>query len=222
MSFVEVMTDVFAPMFGFFNSLLGSIFLFGLMLILLMLSLLLLGRSRRKRAQAASAGPIEPTIAPASETTPETTPESASESASELAGEQGSASADAVVISASAPEAVDANAATQEDDTATASSVQPAKANGFSFFKRKKTKTAAAPESGTPESVSPDVGAAGGTPAMPSFEDAEGEGTERNEMLSQVEQEMLATRQLYLNGHISKDVYIAETRTLYERAQRSE
>jgi len=34
-----------------------------------------------------------------------------------------------------------------------------------------------------------------------------------------IEQEMLATRQLYLDGFISKEVYIAETRSLFQKAQ---
>ena len=37
--------------------------------------------------------------------------------------------------------------------------------------------------------------------------------------LAAIEQEMLATRQLYLDGVISKDVYVAETRNLYGKAQ---
>ena len=37
--------------------------------------------------------------------------------------------------------------------------------------------------------------------------------------LAAIEREMLATRQLYLDGVISKDVYVAETRNLYGKAQ---
>jgi hypothetical protein len=37
--------------------------------------------------------------------------------------------------------------------------------------------------------------------------------------LSAIEQEMLATRQLFLDGVISKDVYLVETRSLYGKAQ---
>jgi len=48
----------------------------------------------------------------------------------------------------------------------------------------------------------------------PSAASAEPVGT-----LAAIEQEMLATRQLYLDGVISKDVYVAETRTLYTKAQ---
>ena len=34
-----------------------------------------------------------------------------------------------------------------------------------------------------------------------------------------LEQEMLATRQLYLDGLITKEVYVTETRALYDKAQ---
>ena len=37
--------------------------------------------------------------------------------------------------------------------------------------------------------------------------------------LAAIEQEMLAIRQLFADGHILKDVYIAETRRLYGRAK---
>ena len=37
--------------------------------------------------------------------------------------------------------------------------------------------------------------------------------------LAAIEQEMLATRQLYLDGVISRDVYVTETRNLYNKAQ---
>ena len=40
--------------------------------------------------------------------------------------------------------------------------------------------------------------------------------------LAAIEQEMLATRQLYLDGVISKDVYVAETRNLYGKAQQKQ
>jgi len=37
--------------------------------------------------------------------------------------------------------------------------------------------------------------------------------------LSAIEQEMLAVRQLFADGHIVKDVYVAETRRLYSKAK---
>ena len=37
--------------------------------------------------------------------------------------------------------------------------------------------------------------------------------------LAAIEQEMLAIRQLFVDGHILKDVYVAETRRLYSKAK---
>ena len=37
--------------------------------------------------------------------------------------------------------------------------------------------------------------------------------------LKAIEQEMLAVRQLYNNGHLIKDVYVSETRRLYQKAR---
>lgn len=46
-----------------------------------------------------------------------------------------------------------------------------------------------------------------------------GKDLEDDKFLLGIEQEMLATRQLFLDGVISKQVYVAETRSLYEKAQ---
>lgn len=67
-----------------------------------------------------------------------------------------------------------------------------APAGGFRFFKRK---SKAAGDDATSQSVEDDV------------------------FLLGLEQEMLATRQLYLDGLITKEVYVTETRALYEKAQ---
>ena len=64
--------------------------------------------------------------------------------------------------------------------------------SGFRFFKRKGRGVASKPSSDDPED---DV------------------------FLLGLEQEMLATRQLYLDGLISKEVYVTETRALYDKAQ---
>ena len=37
--------------------------------------------------------------------------------------------------------------------------------------------------------------------------------------LGEIEQEMLAVRRLYMEGHVIKDVYVSETRRLYAKAQ---
>lgn len=73
----------------------------------------------------------------------------------------------------------------------TAPSPPTGEGSGFRFFKRK-GKDAAASSNGEPED---DV------------------------FLLGLEQEMLATRQLYLDGLISKEVYVTETRALYDKAQ---
>lgn len=67
-----------------------------------------------------------------------------------------------------------------------------APAGGFRFFKRK-AKAAAGAEDAT--AADDDV------------------------FLLGLEQEMLATRQLYLDGLITKEVYVTETRALYDKAQ---
>ena len=47
-----------------------------------------------------------------------------------------------------------------------------------------------------------------------------GRSTDSNETaLKAIEQEMLTVRQRYIDGHILKDVYVAETRRLYDRAK---
>ena len=67
-----------------------------------------------------------------------------------------------------------------------------APAGGFRFFKRKSKATG---DDATSQSVEDDV------------------------FLLGLEQEMLATRQLYLDGLITKEVYVTETRALYKKAQ---
>ena len=65
-------------------------------------------------------------------------------------------------------------------------------APGFTFFKKRGATKAGQSETANPED---DV------------------------FLLGLEQEMLATRQLYLDGLISKEVYVTETRALYDKAQ---
>ena len=68
----------------------------------------------------------------------------------------------------------------------------PQPAAGFKFFKKRSKSEA---ESAKPVDPEDDV------------------------FLLGLEQEMLATRQLYLDGLISKEVYVTETRALYDKAQ---
>jgi hypothetical protein len=84
-----------------------------------------------------------------------------------------------------------------------------AQANGFTFFRRKAStrECGAAPLSDT-SSGEEDYTS---NNASTSLGD--------NDVLEGLEQEMLATRQLYLDGTISKEVYVSETRALYQKAK---
>ena len=85
-----------------------------------------------------------------------------------------------------------------------------AQTNGFTFFKRK---------SGNRECVA--------ATTLNDISSSEGAYTSNNDstvigddaVLAGLEQEMLATRQLYLDGTISKEVYVSETRVLYQKAK---
>ena len=50
--------------------------------------------------------------------------------------------------------------------------------------------------------------------------DARSEASGEDPALKAIEQEMLAVRQLYNNGHLIREVYVSETRRLYEKAWR--
>ena len=84
-----------------------------------------------------------------------------------------------------------------------------AQANGFTFFKRKSNtrECAAAPLSDT--SLGEEDYTSNNASTALSDDD----------VLAGLEQEMLATRQLYLDGTISKEVYVSETRALYQKAK---
>ena len=79
-----------------------------------------------------------------------------------------------------------------DEDTPSDGERGEAPAGGFRFFKRKSKAVA---------------------------EDVPAESLEDDVFLLGLEQEMLATRQLYLDGLITKEVYITETRALYDKAQ---
>lgn len=180
---------------SFFNTLIGSLVLLAFMGVLMILSLILLSRSRKKQAAKAAADDkmIEPSIEPAVDDAVPAISETAEEDMTILA---------ASAVDAVADDAGDKGSPASDSAAVTsdASNVEAAAPAGFSFFRRKKSSnskvasTDATDVADLPEMVE--------TPA-----------------LHAVEQEMLATRQLYLNGHISKDVYVAETRALYARAK---
>lgn len=99
-------------------------------------------------------------------------------------------------VSADAP--LTASAETLATTSATASGSESEPVAGFRFFK-KKAKTADAQT------------------AMPTTRSAD--DIDDDIYLLGLEQEMLATRQLYLDGLITKEVYVTETRALYDKAQ---
>ena len=49
--------------------------------------------------------------------------------------------------------------------------------------------------------------------------DTGSEAVDEDATLIAIEQEMLAVRQLYSNGHMIKEVYVSETRRLYKKAE---
>ena len=119
--------------------------------------------------------------------------------------------ASAAASSAAAP-ATPENPATEvfkpaaaEMDPAENAEAQP---TGFTFFKRKSAATE--PRSAPAHDMSSGGDANGADAADAAGDDA---------VLAGLEQEMLATRQLYLDGMISKEVYVSETRALYQKAQ---
>lgn len=118
----------------------------------------------------------------------------------------GNASAAASSAAAPANPATEvAKPAAAEMDPAENAEAQP---TGFTFFKRKSAATE--PRSAPAHDMS-SGGDANGAVAV----DAAGDDA----VLAGLEQEMLATRQLYLDGMISKEVYVSETRALYQKAQ---
>ena len=180
---------------SFFNTLIGSLVLLAFMGVLMIFSLILLSRSRKKQAAKATVDDkmIEPSIEPAVDEAGPAISETAEEDMTVLATS---------AVGASADHAGDSGALASDSTAANsdASNIEAAAPAGFSFFRRKK--------SSKPKVASTDSTDVADLPEMV-----------ETPALHAVEQEMLATRQLYLNGHISKDVYVAETRALYARAK---
>ena len=118
----------------------------------------------------------------------------------------GNASVAASSLAAPANPATElAKPAAAEMDPAENAEAQP---TGFTFFKRKSAATE--PRSAPAHDMSSGGDANGADAADAAGDDA---------VLAGLEQEMLATRQLYLDGMISKEVYVSETRALYQKAQ---
>ena len=105
--------------------------------------------------------------------------------------------------------AKDAALAGDESASGPATVNAEARPTGFTFFKRKPKSVDSAAVSGN-SNAAPNAGDAGAGDDV-----GAGDGA----VLAGLEQEMLATRQLYLDGMISKEVYVTETRALYQKAQ---
>ena len=95
-----------------------------------------------------------------------------------------------------------------------------AQPTGFTFFKRNSKSSVAHVGTTQPASQDADTGiAAVGEAATAATHDSQMAALDDDAFLIGLEQEMLATRQLYLDGMISKEVYVSETRALYSKAQ---
>ena len=95
-----------------------------------------------------------------------------------------------------------------------------AQPTGFTFFKRNSKSSVAHVGTTQPASQDADTGiAAVGEAATAVTHDSQMVALDDDAFLIGLEQEMLATRQLYLDGMISKEVYVSETRALYSKAQ---
>ncbi len=93
-----------------------------------------------------------------------------------------------------------------------------AQPTGFTFFKRKSKSSVAHVGTTQPASQDADTGiAAVGEAATAATHDSQMAALDDDAFLIGLEQEMLATRQLYLDGMISKEVYVSETRALYSK-----
>ena len=161
----------------------------GLVVVALLL-LLLLVRVRRKRTNAHASRVFGREV-------------TFEDISAETAGNASAAASSAAAMANPATEV--AKPAAAEMDPAENAEAQP---TGFTFFKRKSAATE--PRSAPAHDMSSGGDANGADAADAAGDDA---------VLAGLEQEMLATRQLYLDGMISKEVYVSETRALYQKAQ---
>ena len=161
----------------------------GLVVVALLL-LLLLVRVRRKRTNAQASRVFGREV-------------TFEDISAETAGNASAAASSAAAPANPATEV--AKPAAAEMDPAENAEAQP---TGFTFFKRKSAATE--PRSAPAHDMSSGGDANGADAADAAGDDA---------VLAGLEQEMLATRQLYLDGMISKEVYVSETRALYQKAQ---
>lgn len=167
----------------------------GLVVVALLL-LLLLVRVRRKRTNAHASRVFGREV---------TFEDISAETAGNASAAASSAAAPETTATPENPATEVAKPAAAEMDPAENTEAQP---TGFTFFKRKSAATE--PRSAPAHDMSSGGDANGADAADAAGDDA---------VLAGLEQEMLATRQLYLDGMISKEVYVSETRALYQKAQ---
>lgn len=167
----------------------------GLVVVALLL-LLLLVRVRRKRTNAHASRVFGREV---------TFEDISAETAGNASAAASSAAAPETTATPENPATEVAKPAAAEMDPAENAEAQP---TGFTFFKRKSAATE--PRSAPAHDMSSGGDANGADAADAAGDDA---------VLAGLEQEMLATRQLYLDGMISKEVYVSETRALYQKAQ---
>ena len=170
--------------------------LLGGLVVVALLLLLLLVRVRRKRTNAHASRVFGREV---------TFEDISAETAGNASAAASSAAAPETTATPENPATEVAKPAAAEMDPAENAEAQP---TGFTFFKRKSAATE--PRSAPAHDMSSGGDANGADAADAAGDDA---------VLAGLEQEMLATRQLYLDGMISKEVYVSETRALYQKAQ---
>ena len=112
------------------------------------------------------------------------------------------------------------NPAQAIEEASTPADNAEAQPTGFTFFKRNSKSSVTHVETTQPASQDADTGiAAVSEAANAATHDTQMAALDDDAFLIGLEQEMLATRQLYLDGMISKEVYVSETRALYSKAQ---
>lgn len=128
--------------------------------------------------------------------------------------------AQAPVMPDMSAQVVDYTSEHTDDEAAVPADNAEAQPTGFTFFKRNSKSSDAHVGATQPASKDAGVSITAVGEAVPAA--AQGNLTanlEDDAFLAGLEQEMLATRQLYLDGVISKEVYVSETRALYSKAQ---
>ena len=188
----QIVSPLLAEALAFVPSVDSPLYLpmLGGLVVVALLLLLLLVRVRRKRTNAHASRVFGREV-------------TFEDISAETAGNASAAASSAAAPANPATEV--AKPAAAEMDPAENAEAQP---TGFTFFKRKSAATE--PRSAPAHDMSSGGDANGADAADAAGDDA---------VLAGLEQEMLATRQLYLDGMISKEVYVSETRALYQKAQ---